>query len=145
MLDSPGKMGAWLAGGHHQMSHPVPRAGTDVDPVTPPRSWRRLIFPMTGALLIVAAVIVAWVVLFFVSLVTSVCNDAASVVIARRHELRRGLLLVGLAVAAVPVVLGFMARERHRRVWPWAVLAALFMFIAVRAALTAQPELGLAC
>ena len=100
---------------------------------------RRLVFPVTGGLLVAAVVVVAWFAMLFLSWTNSVCNDEATVVTAKRQALRLDLLFVWLVVAAVPVIWGFLARTRHRRVWPWATLAAMFMFVALGAALTSQP------
>jgi hypothetical protein len=101
---------------------------------------RRIWFPISGGVLIATTVVLAAFVLGFLDWASSVCHDDAARIAEQRRQLRQYYLLVWLSAAAVPVIWAFLARMNHRRVWPWAAVAAILVFTAVWGALTAQPS-----
>jgi len=97
-------------------------------------------FVVVGGLLIAAALVVGIVATVVASGINSVCNDSAAVVNAHRQALRLDVLAAWLMATAVPVLIALAARKRNRRIWPWATLAGVFLFIALTMTLSIEPS-----
>jgi glucan phosphoethanolaminetransferase (alkaline phosphatase superfamily) len=107
-------------------------------PVAPPR--RNIAFPVVGGLLVAAVFVAAVFATAVVYWSDSVCNVDTTTVNAYRHALRQHLLLLWVLVTGGPVFFGVVARTKHRRIWPWATVAGVFLFIALFEVLSAQPS-----
>ena len=113
-----------------------------MDPIqTPPAPpSRRMAFVVFGVLLVAAALVGGVVATVVASWATSWCNDSVATVNAHRQALRLDALLVWLVATAVPVLIAVAARRRHRRIWPWAAIAGVFLLIALAMTLSIEPS-----
>jgi len=107
-------------------------------PIAPPN--RRIAFVVVGGVLVAFAFVGGVIATVVASWANSVCNDDAATVSAHRQALRLDVLFIWLVVTGVPILFAVAAKRRHRRIWPWAVIAGVFLLIALAIALSIQPS-----
>jgi len=95
---------------------------------------------VVGGLVVAVAFVGGVLATTVASLATSVCNDDPATVNAHRQSLRLDALLIWLVVTGVPILFAVAAKRRHRRIWPWAAIAGVFLLIALAIALAIQPS-----
>jgi len=113
-----------------------------MDPTQAPlaRPNRRTAFVIVGGLLVAAAFVGGVLATVIASWATSVCNNDVATVQAHRQALRLDALLIWLVVTGVPIVFAVAAKRRHRRIWPWAAIAAAFLLIGLLMTLSIEPS-----
>jgi hypothetical protein len=61
----------------------------------------------------------------------SVCDDDAAPMSAHQRDLRLHTRLIWVVGAGVPVLIAAAARRRNGRIWPWTIVAGVFLSMAL--------------
>jgi len=95
---------------------------------------------LVGGVLVAVAFVGGLIATIVASWANSVCNDYAATVNGHRQALRLDVLFLWLVVTGVPILFAVTAKRRHRRIWPWTVIAGVFLLIALAMALSIHPS-----